>query len=181
MNFKQIINSQLEYIHCIPLWFSWLTEQYHLCSASYAFSTCSLSLFLCFSWSFYRFNLCRSLFHSFFWFLFLPWDNICYFVLEKNSSGENKKLKCFDFGEILAFSFIVWIYKTLFFNLLIGFKLEKRRWAGGEVKHNCKKCNFRALSDVGWPVPTAVVFISLLRVSDNHKFQIGIQAPVDES
>lgn len=49
------------------------------------------------------------------------------------------------------------------------------------VKHHCKKCNFRALSDVGWPVPTAVVFISLLRVSDNHKFQIGIQAPVDES
>lgn len=142
----------------------------------------SLSLSPCFSWSSSRFYLCRSLFHSFSWFLFWPWDNICYFVLGKNSSGENKKLKCFDFGEFLAFSFIVWIHKTLFFNLLIGFKLKKGD--GGRnvcVKHHCKKCNFRALSDVGWPVSTAVVFISLLRVSDNHKFQIGIQAPVDES
>lgn len=112
-------------MYYIPLWFSWLTEQYHLCSASYAFSTCSLSLLPCSSWSSSRFYLCRSLFHSFSWFLFLPWDNICYFVLGKNSSGENKKLKCFDFGEFLAFSFIVGIHKTLFFNLLIGFKLKK--------------------------------------------------------
>lgn len=132
----------------------------------------SFSRSLCFSWSFHRFYLCRSLFHSFFWFLFLPWDNICCFVLEKIPVVKIKNSSV-DFGEFLAFSFIVWIYKTLFFNLLIGFKMKK-------TNGDCKKCNFCAISDVGWLVPTAVVFIPLLRVSDNHKFQIVIPAPADE-
>lgn len=129
MNFKQIINSQLEYIHCIPLWFSWLTEQYHLCSASYAFSTCFLTLFV----SLLVIRLLQPC-YSFFWFLLCHGVIFVVSCLIKNYSGKNETVKCFDFGE---FSFIVWIYKTLFFNLLIGFKMNKKIWNDDGEENLC--------------------------------------------
>lgn len=117
MNFKQIINSQLEYVLYSIMVFAvdW--------TISFAFS------FPCFTLSL-SLRLSSSLPLAFD--IFSPANTvICYFVrahfcnaMQDFICTQNKKLKCFDFGKFLPVLPLRLEFINLYFNLLICFQIN---------------------------------------------------------